>query len=172
MSDYSDLSGWRFFASSDALRAKHPFGAGLRQSLLLALLILVGALSAGAAPTNDSFANATVITGVSGATSGSTVGATKESGEPNHAGNLGGASVWFNWVAPANGTVTFNTAGSGFDTLLGVYTGTSVSALSLVASDDDLPPGTTSAVTFAAVSGTEYRIAVDGYNGILSLIHI
>ena len=72
------------------------------------------------------------------------------------------------WVAPANGTVTFNTEGSGFDTILGVYIGTSVSALSLVASNDDVqyPADTTSTVTFAAVSGTEYRIAVDGYNGV------
>jgi hypothetical protein len=124
-------------------------------------------LTASAAPANNNFANATTIAGVSGTTSGSTVGATKEAGEPNHAGNTGGASVWFRWVAPANGTVTFNTAGSAFDTLLGVYIGTTVSALSLVASNDDvLYPNTTSAVTFNAVSGTEYRIAVDGYNGV------
>ncbi len=37
----------------------------------------------------------------------------------------------------------------------------------MVASNDDvLLPDTTSTVTFAAVSGTEYRIAVDGYNGV------
>jgi hypothetical protein len=166
MGNYSDLRREKLLASFDAGGSMHTPRGGLRKVGLLALLVLGGALSAVAAPVNDNFASATVITGVSGATSGSTVGATKEPGEPNHAGNAGGASVWFNWVAPANGTVTFNTEGSSFDTLLGVYIGASVSTLGLVASNDDvLYPDTTSAVTFVAVSGTEYRIAVDGYSG-------
>src|ERR1035437_946487 len=166
MVDYSDLRSGKILASVDAWGAIYRCGRGLWRGAVLALLALGAGVSA-AAQVNDNFASATVITGVSGATSGSTVGATKEPGEPNHAGNAGGASVWFNWVAPANGTVTFNTEGSSFDTLLGVYIGTSVSTLSLVASNDDvLYPDTTSAVTFVAVSGTEYRIAVDGYSGV------
>ena len=144
-----------------------PLWGGLRRCVLLALLILNAALTAGAAPANDYFTNATTIASVSGTTSGSTVGATKEAGEPNHGGNTGGTSVWFRWLAPASGTVIFNTAGSAFDTLLGVYVGTNVSTLSLVASNDDvLFPNTTSSVTFSAVSGTDYRIAVDGYGGV------
>src|ERR1017187_1005458 len=164
----SDLRPGKIFASINALGAVHAFGGGLRRSVLLALLVLGAALRAGAAPANDSFASAAVITGISGATFGSSMGATKEPGEPIHAGNAGGASVWFRWVAPANGTVTFNTEGSSFDTLLGVYIGTSVSALSPVAYNDDVqyPADLTSAVTFDAVSGTEYRIAVDGYGGL------
>ena len=51
---------------------------------------------------------------------GTNVGATKETGEPDHAGNVGGASVWCRWVAPADGTVTFDTFGSNYDTLLAV----------------------------------------------------
>ena len=31
--------------------------------------------------------------------------------------------MWISWVAPADGIATFNTAGSTFDTLLGIYTG-------------------------------------------------
>ena len=168
MGGYSVSGAGKTFASCDALRPVHTLGGGLPQCTLLAFLLLGATWNAAAAPANDNFANATLITGASGSTSGSTAGATKEPGEPNHAGNAGGASVWFHWVAPANGTVTFNTAGSTFDTLLGVYIGTSVSALSLVASNDDVsyPADTTSTVTFAAVSGTEYRIAVDGYNGV------
>src|SRR5664279_1501523 len=168
MNGHSDLRRGKLFASCAAFRAIHALGGGLRQSVLLALLVLGAALRAGAVPANDNFDSATVITGVSGATFGNSVGATKEPGEPNHAGNAGGASVWFRWVAPANGTVTFNTEGSSFDTLLGVYIGTSVSALSPVASNDDVqyPADLTSAVTFDAVSGTEYRIAVDGYGGL------
>ncbi len=42
-------------------------------------------------PANDSFANAIVLTGATVLTTGSNVGATKEPGEPDHAGNAGGA---------------------------------------------------------------------------------
>ncbi len=121
----------------------------------------------GVTPGNDNFANATTITlsGNSAQLSGTSVGATKEPGEPGHANEPGGHSVWWNWTATSNGTVTVDTAGSNFDTLLGVYTGTLVSALTTVASNDDVDPGVirTSALTFAATSGTTYYIAVDGW---------
>src|SRR5262249_40224771 len=71
-------------------------------------------------PVNDNFANATVITGSSVSATGSNVGATKEPGEPPIAGNAGGASVWWSWTAPASGSVTISTAGSSFDTILGI----------------------------------------------------
>ncbi|MCA1621345.1 MAG: M12 family metallo-peptidase [Acidobacteria bacterium] len=119
----------------------------------------------GGGPANNNFASAQVISGNSGVTSGSNVGATKEAGEPNHAGNSGGASVWFQWQAPATGTATFTTAGSGFDTLLGVYTGGSVGALTLISSNDDAAGVLTSSVVFNATAGTTYRIAVDGFGG-------
>ena len=116
-------------------------------------------------PGNDNFANASTISGGSGSANGTTVGATKEPGEPSHAGNGGGASVWFRWVAPTDGVVTVNTFGSSFDTILGVYTGTNVSNLTVVTSDDDTPTNVQSSVMFAAAAGTEYRLAIDGYNG-------
>ena len=61
--------------------------------------------------------------------------------------------------------MTVDTAGSSFDTLLGVYTGTAVGALTTVASNDDANGTTQSQVSFAAVAGTTYRIAVDGFAG-------
>lgn len=130
-------------------------------------VILLAGPHAFAAPANDYFTNAIVLGGGSGSTNGSTVGATKETGEPSIGGNAGGASVWFRWVAPANGTMVFSTAGSSFDTMLAVYTGTNVSTLTLVGANDDIeyPTLLTSAVTFAATTGTEYRITVDGYSG-------
>ena len=56
-----------------------------------------------AQPANNNFANAITITGSSNTVSGSNVGATKESGEPNHDGFAGGKSVWWKWTAPSNG---------------------------------------------------------------------
>lgn len=118
-------------------------------------------------PANDNFVNAQVISGSLGSVSGSNVSASKEAGEPAHAGNTGGASVWYQWQAPATGSVTISTTGSSFDTLLGVYTGSSVGGLTTIASNDDenFPTILTSTVTFNTVSGTTYRIAVDGYGG-------
>jgi hypothetical protein len=114
---------------------------------------------------NDMFANAQAISGQSGSATGSTTYATKESGEPNHAGNAGGASIWYRWVAPSAGSVTVDTSGSSFDTLLGIYTGNSVSALTTIAYNDDAPGVKTSKIAFPVVSGTTYLIAVDGFNG-------
>jgi len=115
-------------------------------------------------PANDMLTNASVITGTAATVTGSNVGATKEAGEPNHAGNQGGMSVWWTWTAPTNGPVTLDTIGSSFDTLLAVYTGSNVSSLSAVASNDDGAANGASVLTFSAVAGTAYSIAVDGYN--------
>jgi hypothetical protein len=118
------------------------------------------------APSNNSFASAYSLSGSSGTTTGNNLGATKESGEPLHAGNSGGKSVWWRWTAPASGAVTFDTLGSSFDTLLAAYTGTTVSSLTLKASNNDINGSLNrqSHLTFSAVSGTTYCIAVDGYN--------
>ncbi len=124
-------------------------------------------LSMTAPPANDNFANGAVLTGRTASWLGTNVGATKEAGEPTLKGNTGGASVWFTWVAPASGVYSLNTLGSDFDTTLGVYTGSSVTSLKLVASnDDDTANGLlTSALNFNATAGTTYHFVVDGYNG-------
>ena len=92
---------------------------------------------------------------------------TKEVGEPNHADNAGGHSVWWRFTAPSNGNVSMDTRGSVFDTTLGIYTGNSVAALTVIASSDDINPGVVqaSSLAFSATSGTTYRIAVDGFDG-------
>lgn len=119
----------------------------------------------GSGGNNDLFANRLPIFGTVNSVSGNNTTATKETFEPNHAGNAGGKSVWWTWTAPATGAVTLDTIGSSFDTLLAVYRGNSVSGLSLVASDDDSGGNSQSQVTFAAEAGVTYQIAVDGYNG-------
>src|SRR5207237_7019474 len=102
--------------------------------------------------------------------------ATKEPGEPVHAAHGGGKSVWVTWTAPGPGFVTVDTAGStssgggAMDTVVGVYTGSAVNALTEITSGDDSPSGTaipfifTTIATFDAVAGTTYYIAVDGFS--------
>jgi hypothetical protein len=96
----------------------------------------------------------------------SNLNATKEPGEPTVAGNPGGKSVWWQWQAARSGPVTIETVGSSFDTLLGVYTGTTLSNLVLVASNDDVSSTVlTSQVSFPAQAGMTYQIVVDGVDG-------
>lgn len=115
---------------------------------------------------NDHLANRTTLSGASGSVTGINFCATKEAGEPNHAGNAGGHSVWFRWVAPRSGAALFSTEGSRFDTLLAVYTGSGYGDLTLVAENDDLGGGATvSSVAFPVTAGVEYLIALDGKNG-------
>lgn len=121
----------------------------------------------GSAPANDNFANATVVTETPFSAAMFNKCATKQSGEPNHAGNSGGHSIWYSWTPTSNHTAVITTKQSDFDTLLAVYTGDTLGGLSLVASNDDIVANSykVSSVTFAAVAGTTYRIAVDGFNG-------
>ncbi len=117
---------------------------------------------------NNQFVNRLLLSGTSVQTTGTNVGATRESGEPVHAGVTGGKSVWWSWTATSSGSITISTAGSSFDTTLGVYRGTAVNSLTRVASNDDenFDNGLyTSKLAFNAVAGTTYQIAVDGYEG-------
>jgi len=117
-------------------------------------------------PANDNFANAQVVSGGAGTINADNLLATKEVGEPNHTGNAGGGSIWYRWNAPAAGSVTIDTLGSDFDTMLAVYTGSAYGALTTIASNDDIGGGVVlSRVTFTANLGATYMVAVDGYNG-------
>ena len=124
-------------------------------------------------PSNDEIAGAAIINVPANATSGLTftlnglsILSTKQSEEPNHAGNSGGHSVWWKWTAPVSGQFSLDTHGSNFDTLLAVYTGNSVSALANIASNDnDGFSNGNSSLLLQAQAGVEYKIAADGANG-------
>jgi hypothetical protein len=118
-------------------------------------------------PPNDNFANAQVVSGCSGSVTGTNIAATKEAGEPpNPDSPTSIRSVWYRWQAPSTGSVTIDTLGSDFDTVLAVYTGSSLNALTLIANNDDAVPNSvlTSKVTFNATQGIIYRITVNGFD--------
>ena len=120
----------------------------------------------GGQPTgNNAFANATTLSGSRGAVTANNLRFTREIGEPSHAGLRGNRSAWWQWSAPNDGIVRFETTGTAFDTLLAVYTGDSVNALKLVVENDDIISGDVwqSRAEFAAKKGTLYRIVVDGF---------
>ena len=128
-------------------------------------VILNGTGTSLAGPSNDNFASATPISGTTRSVSGSNFNATRETYEQNHGATSGYSSVWHAWTPTVSGSYTLSTSGSGFDTLLGVYTGTSLSSLLLVAANNNSTTGVTwSKVRFGASAGTTYYIAVDGAN--------
>jgi hypothetical protein len=135
-------------------------GMLLAACVLLAIPCVAHAL----APANDNFAAAELLTGSSATAGGSSTEATKETGEPNHAGNTGGHSLWYRWIAPADGVATIDTLTSNFDTVLAVYSGVTVDGLTRLASNDDYS-GLTSRVRIPVTGGRVYMIAVDGYYG-------
>jgi len=122
--------------------------------LIVALPVLLVSDAFGGGPTNHDSSGAGLTNNLT---------ATRQGGEPSHAGEPGGKSVWFTWQAAQDGFVTFSTRGSSFDTLLAVYTGTSISNLALVASDDDGGGFSASSVKFTTAADTVYQIAVDGF---------
>ncbi len=92
------------------------------------------------------------------------MGAGTEPGEPANCAP-GGGSLWYRASFTGNGTVRADTFGSSFDTMIGVYTGSAVDGLTLLACNDDATGILQSNVGFPAVAGTTYYFRVGGYNG-------
>jgi hypothetical protein len=118
------------------------------------------------APGNDNLAGAIPMAALGGRVVGDNRSAGKETDEPNHAGDTGGSSVWYQWIPGASGMAILDTWGSMFDTLIAVYRGTNMAELVLVAaSDDGMGFLGESEVSFQAEAGVTYSVAVDGYRG-------
>jgi hypothetical protein len=127
----------------------------------------VEAPPAAVAPSNDDFANAINLPGTGfGTTTGSSVGATAEPGEPYTLFDADPSwpTVWWNYRAPGDGTLVVDTSGSNFDTFLAVFTGPTIDELTEIALNNDIS-GTDldSRVTFPVSAGTTYRITVEGW---------
>ena len=92
---------------------------------------------------------------------GSNVNFTREVGEPAQSGDIN--SAWWQWTSPGTGLVTIDTFGSDFDTFLTLATGSTIDSLSIVDQNDDAGGTLQSLITFDAIAGTSYQIAVDGF---------
>src|SRR3954454_14952732 len=144
----------------------------MRKGLLLATMALfvsmVLVLPAVAAPGNDDFASAIVLSGAAGRVTGTNIDATLESGE--QAPCDGGIhTVWYRWRAPATGRVEWDTSGADFDTVLSAFVGDQVDSLIPVACNDTditctIPPCLTSRMQFLAQQGTVYQIQMNGFD--------
>ncbi len=121
----------------------------------------------GTPPPNDDFNNAFILSGTDVTRQINTFFGSREVGEPVHFGTNGqGETVWSVWTAPQTGRTTVDLSGSFFRGIIAVYTGNAVNALTLVARDG--AGNRFAQVTFDAVQGTTYRIAVDAWDFPLS----
>jgi hypothetical protein len=133
-------------------------------------------------PSNDNFANAQRVSGPTtvsqtSTAAGTTAGATRETGEPDHYITnppdsdfwAGDHSVWYGWTAPFSGSVSIETCQANIDSIVAVYTVSQLGNLTRVTDNNnhpDCPAGTFgSKVTFNATAGTTYRIAVGDAGG-------
>ncbi len=123
--------------------------------------------SALAAPANDNFVDAITLPGIAGVQTGTdNNGATLEVSEPDP-GAIN--TVWFKWTSPSGGDFTFKTDGSTntsageWDSIIGIYTGTTVSTLTALPGTPR-DTGDKETMTVAVTAGTTYYIQLAGFN--------
>lgn len=122
-------------------------------------------------------AAAGVTRGYNGSQVFNTLYASADPNEPQHCGLTGGASYWYAYTAPADGTLVVDTIGSSFDTFIAVYTFASpllsYADLVAIACDNDGASSNGAArVEFAAPRNRSFLVVVDGIDGASGLARL
>jgi hypothetical protein len=131
--------------------------SGSTNSLNAVLTVTVG-------PPNDQCSGALVISNYTYTNTQSTTAATS-TGDPTPSCGPGfGKGVWYQYTAPVDGVLAVDTYGSGFDTVLALYSG-SCGALAQLGCNDDGSGTLQSSITNAATAGTTYYMLAGGYGG-------
>jgi hypothetical protein len=112
-----------------------------------------------------------VVLGYNGSQVFNTTFATTDPAEPPHCGVTGGASYWLMYQPPTNGTMTLDTIGSSYDTVMEVYTYNGAltgygDLISVACDNDSVSLHGPSRVAFQAVKARKYVVVVDGVNGV------
>lgn len=133
------------------------------------MLAFSGVYPVYAAPSNDDFAAATEIPGLSFSVNADTTGATFEAGEPSPTCFGSGwdlKTAWFSYTSPTTTSLTAMVNANNFPTMVGVYTGNSVDGLTQVGCALYYYNST----TFQALANTTYYFQLSGwydYEGII-----
>jgi hypothetical protein len=123
--------------------------------------IVIGPLG----PPNDNWASAEELSSTPYSSAVDTSEATTEGQDPVPGCSSSQArSVWYKLTLPVSGTVTADTFGSSYDTILSAYTGSPGSFVSQACSDDAAAT-LQSQVTFAGTAGVTYSFMVSAYSG-------
>jgi subtilisin family serine protease len=116
-------------------------------------------------PANDNFSSPRKFATTGGTFDDDNTLATLQSGEPLHAANpFVSHTLWYVWAPTVSGPVLIDVVGTSFDSVLAVYTGSTLSTLKQVAAVDDIGSAKNGYVTFDATAGSNYRIVVGGAN--------
>lgn len=118
-------------------------------------------------PANDALGSAQPISTLSFFSNGvNTRGASSELDEPTPSCAPIGKTVWYRWSPTQSEQVAASTLGSNYNTVLAVYSGTSLSALAEVGCGDDIGPGDSrSRVQFDTLAGETYYFQAGGKGG-------
>lgn len=115
---------------------------------------------------NDNCANATVVT--NGTYTGSTANATRD-GSARCGSSSSTRDVWYRYTAPATGTLSVNSCGSGYDTVVSLHSGCPGTTSNQLRCNDDCGGspcgGVASCFSRSVTAGVTYYIRVSGYNG-------
>jgi photosystem II stability/assembly factor-like uncharacterized protein len=124
-------------------------------------------------PPNDNFVNATVVGAVPFTDMVNSMLATTQASDPTPTcvGSRAN-SIWYRYTASANGTVTADTFGSNYDTVLSVFTGAPGTFAPVACNDDAM--GLQSQLTFAAAANTTHHFMVTDFSsgGGATVFHI
>jgi hypothetical protein len=113
---------------------------------------------------NNNFENRIQLHGIYAAATSYNAGATHQPGEPVF-GNSSGKTVWWTWLAPVSGTTSIDLGGSDYAFPVAVFTGLTPARLQMVGGDFG-------GVSFEAVAGTTYQIAVSDAAGLTGKIKL
>lgn len=120
-------------------------------------------------PANDAFASPITISTSPYTNTQNISGATTAGDDPTFAclTHEGTNSVWYKVTPSSSGTLTVDTIGSNFDTVLAVWTGSTPASLTSVACNDDIsyPSNVQSRVQASVTAGQVYYIEAAGYSG-------
>jgi uncharacterized delta-60 repeat protein len=110
-------------------------------------LVVLACFAADVGRAQFNFASAYPLSGDSGSVVNDNTSAVLDGNAPSIAGFPANKPLWYQWMAPASGEVELDTIGSVDDfygtplnTVLGVFTGTSLTTLNQIAANDDLFP--------------------------------
>jgi photosystem II stability/assembly factor-like uncharacterized protein len=164
------------FGSTNSVGVQNPPpGGGTTVTSANPPVVLPTFIVTAPAPSNDTFAAAITITSTNFTDTKDSSGATTETNDPTPPCSQSSQipfvtgrsnSIWYKVFPNGTGTANIDTIGSSYDSVLSVWSGTSQTALSMVACNDDINPGivTVSQLTNVTLTaGTTYYIMVSSF---------